>query len=363
MQDIRVELKCEIPNSFRTKKACDSVDLDIEKKSTHELNVKADIETPYKIGLIVGSSGSGKTTLAKHLFGDDCFKEMLDLSKPIIEQFPDDMLYDDIVGFLNGIGLTSVPCWVRPAYTLSNGQRVRAESALQMATKDTIILDEWTSVVDRTVAKVMSHCIAKFAKRNNKKLILVSCHYDVIEWLDPDWIIDCNEQKYIDRRLLQPVERKRKEELKFYVAECDKSSWKYFSKYHYLSDKTAGGSNFFYGLYLENGKQVGFGAYTNYIPRRAGKKIVFHSNRVVIHPDFCGFGLARHFVNETAKDMQKKGHRVLAKFSSKPMAKWRKRDEHWKLVSVDRKLKNRSPRVLKNGRVKVKTWTFEFVNP
>ena len=60
--------------------------------------------------------------------------------------------------------------------------------------------DEWTSVVDRNVAAVMSHSLQKKARRENKKIVLLSCHYDVLDWLNPDWVIDCNEQKFIDRR-------------------------------------------------------------------------------------------------------------------------------------------------------------------
>ena len=58
------------------------------------------------------------------------------------------------------MGLSQVPCWVRPAFTLSNGQQARAKIALTLAdNKDLAVIDEWTSVVDRTVAKVMSHAV------------------------------------------------------------------------------------------------------------------------------------------------------------------------------------------------------------
>jgi len=198
-----VELQSEIPNSFRTKMACDSLDINIEEKSKHKLLIEG-IKVPndWSIGLILGASGSGKTTLAKEIFGDDCFDDTINESKPIIDQLPKDLKYNDCANLLSGIGLTSVPCWVRPVYTLSNGQKARAKAVLQMTkNKDISVIDEWTSVVDRQVAKVMSHCVQKFARRNKKKIVLCSCHYDILEWLNPDWVIDCNDQKFYNRDL------------------------------------------------------------------------------------------------------------------------------------------------------------------
>lgn len=187
-------------NTFRCIKAANSTDLDIQKKLTHTLHIEADLETPFNVGLIVGSSGSGKTTLARQIFGD-CFRDVLDKSLPIIEQFPKEMTFDECAAALGGAGLASVTCWIRPAATLSNGQQARAEIALRLASDDElIVIDEFTSVVDRTVAKAMAHTVQKLARRTGKRVVLLSCHYDVIEWLNPCWIIDCNRAEYIDRR-------------------------------------------------------------------------------------------------------------------------------------------------------------------
>lgn len=187
--------------TFRCIKAANSVDLDLSKKLTHHLSIDIDLNAPYNVGLIVGASGAGKTTLATQMFGEDASKPMLDLSRPIIEQFPSAMTYEECVAALNGSGLSQVPCWVRPAHTLSNGQRARAEIALQLCSeKEVIVIDEFTSVVDRTIAKIMSSTVQKMARRTGKKVILLSCHYDILDWLNPCWIVDCNKQEYTDRR-------------------------------------------------------------------------------------------------------------------------------------------------------------------
>lgn len=198
-KSITVTLQSEISNNFLCKLACDSLDIDINKKSIHTLTIDhIEIPDDWSIGVIYGASGSGKTSLAHKLFGIDCFKSNIDKEQPLMNQFPEDYKYDDIAKILNGIGLNSVPCWVRPVKTLSNGQLARAEAALAMISSDQpVLIDEWTSVVDRTVGKAMSNCVHKFAKRNKKQIILLTCHIDIIEWVKPDWLIDCNKQEFV----------------------------------------------------------------------------------------------------------------------------------------------------------------------
>ena len=171
MEKFNVILKSDASNSYRCKRAADSLDIDVNKKLTHNLTIEADIKTNFNVGLIVGASGSGKTTLAKKMFGE-FEKYNLDENKPIIDQFPSQYDYETCQKLLNGIGLSQVPCWLRPVKTLSNGQKVRAQAAIAMCNDDFICIDEWTSVVDRTVAKVMSHCIQKYARKHKKKVFL-----------------------------------------------------------------------------------------------------------------------------------------------------------------------------------------------
>jgi len=162
-------LSCPPSKSFFCTKAANSLDINLEQKLTHHFSVEADLDTMFHVGLVVGASGSGKTTLTKNIWGEDCFVEMLRPDVPVIDQFPQSWDYEERQKALTGVGLTSVPCWIRPAFTLSNGQKARAEIALQMSrprADGTIVVDEWTSVVDRTVAKVMSHCIAKHARNS-----------------------------------------------------------------------------------------------------------------------------------------------------------------------------------------------------
>ena len=73
-----------------------------------------------------------------------------------------------------------------------------------------VAFDEFTSVVDRTVAKVCSAAIAKGIRQGHIpcRFVAVTCHYDVAEWLEPDWVLDMatgEMDTYIARRYTIPL--------------------------------------------------------------------------------------------------------------------------------------------------------------
>lgn len=331
MQNSIVELECKMSDSFRAQKAANSCAMDSTKKSKHRLEIKHDALEDFNVGLIIGSSGSGKTTLARQMFGSDFDEIVLDKDKSVIDSFHDSITYEQCVENLTGMGLSSIPCWLRPMRTLSNGQMARATAALAMAdeTRKLTVLDEWTSVVDRTVGKIMSHRIQKEARRKKKKVVLLSCHYDVIEWLNPDFIIDCNLQEFKNRKKLGEVEtHKRQDRLRLDIKECNKNSWQYFSKYHYLSSILAPDTRHTFGLY--NGEdQIGFVAFTRYAFKNMK---MLHSNRVVIHPDYIGLGLGIKFVEACAQRVVEMGYEVRCKFTSVAMLKARQKNPRWSFL-------------------------------
>ena len=359
-------LESPISNNFRCKMACDSLDIDIKKKSVHNLSIDADIDSNFNIGVIYGASGSGKTTLAKKIFGNDIFTTILNDDEPIINQLPKEFTYDECASMLSGIGLNSVPCWVRPVKTLSNGQRARAEAVLLITQqKDIVVIDEWTSVVDRNVAKAMSFTLQKYARKTNKKVILLSCHYDVIEWLNPDWLIDCNKQEFIKRKD-EDFFFESREKIKFDIRQISGQSWKYFSKYHYLSDKLPGGKNYIFGLFIGD-NQIGFQCFSNYVPKRPNQKIIYHSNRTVIHPDFQGFGLGMKLINLTSEYMKNNfDYKIMAKFSAIPVYKSMIKQKEWKYLGCKRtfgKMKVGDNMSRKTGYRDegIKTFHFEYI--
>lgn len=189
-----IRLESEIANDKYTEYVYDAFDIQNREKTVVEIPVNfGDIRRrKWNIGLVVGSSGSGKSSILKRLGGAD--EPQYDYGKAIVSQFPN-MCPSDVCKLFTSVGLSSVPVWLRKPSELSFGERARLDIAWHIANaKDgcPIIIDEFTSVVNRDVAKAMSHTFQKKIRNSDKQAIVASCHYDIIEWLKPDWIYNLN---------------------------------------------------------------------------------------------------------------------------------------------------------------------------
>lgn len=176
--------------SFRTSKIQADFDVKFEHSNEHFVG---DIDLPdeWQIGVIVGNSGTGKSTIAKELFSD-CYIEHFDYThNSVIDDMPKCEM-SEIEKMFYTVGFGSVPSWLKPYRVLSNGEKMRVDLARALLENDKICFDEFTSVVDRSVAETMCIATNKAIKRTNKKFIAVSCHYDIINWLQPDWVFDTN---------------------------------------------------------------------------------------------------------------------------------------------------------------------------
>jgi ABC-type ATPase involved in cell division len=150
------------------------------------------IPKKFKIGVIVGSSGSGKSTMLKK-FGNEEIPEW-DNSKSIVSHFENP---DDAINKLGSVGLNSVPSWYKPYRVLSNGEKFRADLARKV--KSNCVIDEFTSVVDRTVAKAASMSLARYVKNNELQNVVIStCHRDILDWLEPDWVLDLDKGEFMN---------------------------------------------------------------------------------------------------------------------------------------------------------------------
>ena len=89
---------------------------------------------------------------------------------------------------LCSVGFASPPDWLKSYDCLSQGEKMRVDIARALCLNQSLIVfDEFTSVVDREIAKVSAYAISKAVRLSKKKFIAVTCHYDVLDWLDPDW--------------------------------------------------------------------------------------------------------------------------------------------------------------------------------
>lgn len=177
----------------------------------NEFNLDANIPIEgeeWQIGLIVGPSGSGKTSIGKSLFGGGKIVDLYDGwdgSKPIVDNISPDGDFNSVTGALANVGLGDVPSWLRPFHALSNGQQFRAGLArLITDAPDEVIVDEFTSVIDRQIAKIGAMAFAKGWRRNKgKKIVLLACHYDIVEWLQPDWVFDTGSGEFKKKKKLE----------------------------------------------------------------------------------------------------------------------------------------------------------------
>ena len=120
-----IKLKNEIINDEYTEYVFDNFDIQNREATNVEIPMNfADCRTfEWNIGVIYGGSGTGKTTLLKQ-FGQ-ITKSNFDGKKALISNF--DWLDPKSATFLlTAMGLGSVPTWLRPFHTLSNGEQYRA---------------------------------------------------------------------------------------------------------------------------------------------------------------------------------------------------------------------------------------------
>lgn len=166
----------------------------VKEQFIGEINIE---DKQWSIGLIVGSSGSGKSTIAKQVFQQDYIHSLHYGDNSILDEMPKNKTTEQITSVFNSVGFATVWSWLKPYSVLSNGEKMRVDLAKSiLSDKSRIVFDEFTSVVDRTIAKTASFAIQKAVRKLGKQFVAVSCHYDVIEWLEPDWIYDTDKKRF-----------------------------------------------------------------------------------------------------------------------------------------------------------------------
>jgi ABC-type glutathione transport system ATPase component len=175
-----------------------------------EFKGSIDLDFDWNIGLIVGNSGTGKTTIAKQLFGEENIVNHKFGNKSIVDEFPENIHIDDIIKSMMSVGFSSPPSWLKPYHVLSMGEKMRVDLSYSLLTNNqTIVFDEFTSVIDRITAKYGCELFEKKVRQMNKKFVGISCHEDVLEYMNPDWVFDTNTMEFY-----LPIKKKLLTELK-----------------------------------------------------------------------------------------------------------------------------------------------------
>jgi ABC-type polar amino acid transport system ATPase subunit/GNAT superfamily N-acetyltransferase len=257
-------------------------------------------ERDWNIGLIVGPSGSGKSTVARELFGDFYVPEYTP-GESVVDGFPKGVSTKDITALLTSVGLGSPPAWLRPAATLSTGEKFRTDVARALAEPDLdpVVIDEFTSTVDRTVAQVSSHAVQKAVRARQRRLIAVSCHFDIMDWLQPDWVYRPDTVDFEWRRL------QRHPDLELTITTVPRSAWPPFARHHYLSHSLHVAAHC-YGAFIGD-ECVAFNAHIPF-PHPSRKNIRM-GHRLVVLPDYQGLGIGLVFDNWLGQYLYRQGYR------------------------------------------------------
>lgn len=253
-----------------------------------------DLAGEWSIGAVVGPSGSGKTSIGKQIFETD---RLVDLAagwsndRPIVDDIAPGGDFNTVTGLLAAVGLGDVPAWLRPFRVLSNGEQFRAGLARLICERPgEAVVDEFTSVVDRQVARIGAQAFQKAWRRENPggKVVILTPHYDVIDWLRPDWVID-TKTKTFERGL--PRQRP---PIQLEIRKVNGSYWRYFEPHYYLNLPRPIAAEYFVGTV--DGELACHLAVSPWFNNNA-----YRATRLVTMPEWQGAGVGSRFLDAIAQ--------------------------------------------------------------
>lgn len=363
MQSVHCVNEVDIVESPRVLQVSGMFDVPPAQKSRQTWDFAVDLPESWNVGLIVGPSGAGKSTVARHLFGDSLVERWeWPSDQSILDGFPADMGIKDVVELLSSVGFSTPPAWLRPFHALSNGEQFRVTIARTLAeSPELAVVDEFSSVVDRQVAQVGSAAIAKAVRRRGQRFVAVSCHYDILDWLDPDWVIQPHKGA-CERRCLQG---RPKVEMEIY--QVNRPVWNLFKSHHYLSASIHPASRCFVGLV--GGQPVAFQSYLHF-PHQTVKDIKI-GHRLVVMPDYQGLGIGCRFEEWLGEHLAAQGFRYHNVTAHPALIAYCLKSPRWKTIGrgngfkkVAQKRKNRLTHHMtrKQGQARrLATWSFEYI--
>lgn len=300
-----------------------SYDYEFDGVIETEVNIINTKELPeqYGIGLIIGKSGSGKSTNLR-FFGETVIPRW-DNDYSIVSNFID---YDVAQRKLHGCGLNSIKVWRQPRNTLSTGEGYRADIAKTIS--DNVVYDEFCSFLDPYTSKTLSHSLRKYVdKYNIKNVVLATCRDDIVEWLNPDWVFNCDDGVLTIRGL-----ERRRPNINLQIHPCTVEVWRYFKKYHYLSSDINKGCRCWIAYWDD--RLVGF--YATIAQPNGNMKNAWRGSRLVVLPEYQGIGIGNALCEYVADIHIRNGKRFFAKTASILLGEHRERSSKWKPTSKNK---------------------------
>ena len=253
-----------------------------------------DLSGDWNIGVVVGMSGSGKTSIGKQIFGENKIvnlSEGWNYDRPIIDDIAPEGDFNKVTGLLASVGLGDVPAWLRPFHVLSNGEQFRAGLARLICERPgEAVIDEFTSVIDRQIAKIGAQAFQKAWRRENPggKVVLLTPHYDVVDWLQPDWVIDTKTKSFTRGNPRQ------RPEIELEIRKVNGSYWRYFKPHYYLDLPMPIAAEYFIGTV---GGELACHMAVSPMFHIGG----YRGTRLVTMPEWQGAGVGTRFLNAIAQ--------------------------------------------------------------
>jgi GNAT superfamily N-acetyltransferase len=393
MPSITLQLECPLFDSFRVRQVAGMFDLPADTGPLRE-EIRAEVpslDEPWSIGVIVGPSGSGKTSLARAAFGAALYAPQPWPTDRAVIDCLGDLSIKQLTRTLTAVGLSSPRTWIKPHAVLSNGERFRCELARALISANAqgaettrvpvfgpspnargpeticvpvfpprlVVFDEFTSVVDRTVARIGSAAVAKAIRSGavNARFVAVTCHYDVVRWLAPDWVLDLSGPSLSRGRVRCPT-------IPIEITRCDRAMWKLFERHHYLTGTLHRSAMCFLACF--EGRPAAFAAVLPFPhPVRPG----WREHRLVCLPDFQGVGIGSALSDFVAGLYASTGKPYFSTTSHPAMIHHRANSPLWKMrrapAPVSRHARSSRDKTCmadSNSRERI-TAGFEFVGP
>lgn len=328
MKNFTIYHRCDDFTTYRAErvKSLFNVDSGANVDITAQLPVD---EQDWKIGVIVGASGTGKTSLGRAI--GELYTPTWPHDAPIIDaiQSNDAHAFNDVTGALAAVGLGSVPSWLRPFHVLSMGEQFRANLARLVCEAPTFaVVDEFSSVVDRQIAKVGAGAFAKAWRRTGGQVVLLSCHDDILDWIRPDWVFSTNTGEltrgWVRQRPNIVVE----------IQQTSQGYWPLFEPHHYLKlPPMVGQTSYVAFVDGQPVAHVGFSTRPGLVEARAC--------RLVVLPEWQGAGIGMRFLNHLCAMWRRGDNRyhkpmpTLFHTSHPGLAMALRRDPKWTQVSAN----------------------------
>ena len=315
---IHHQLRVEVEPDSLLRDACKSFDYTFSGTSCFDLPAfnAPQRDGSWAIGLIVGPSGSGKSQLLNQHYAATQEPTWCS-NKAIVSHFE---AASEAINKLSAVGLSSVPTWCRPYHVLSNGEQFRARIARTLATNTSF--DEFTSVVDRTVAQSCCWAVQREIRREKMTGVVFStCHRDVIEWLQPDWVFDTLTASMMPRGCLW-----RRPPITISIDPCNRNLWSIFAKHHYMSADLSKTCRAWIARWGDT--PIGFSAS---MPLPSGTtKNAWREHRTVVLPDYQGLGIGVRISDAIAQIHLDEGRRFYSKTAHPRMGRYRDASNKWR---------------------------------